>query len=109
MQTFGDDVEALTKQGVIPTGAYVIDVKQLSILEFYNLYLDIKEAEDVIRKYFRQSVTSTVVKAEGEKRDNTEDDECVVCLNNKVNRLFRCKVRSMWRQNLIAWLLRQVH
>ena len=65
----------------------------MNILDFYKIYQDIKECDEVIKSSLIRSVQEEPVK-DPHLTKSIVEDECGLCMLNRVNKIFRCKVSS---------------
>jgi len=75
----------------LPNFATVLDVKTLSVMDFYTFYIKIMECESNIKNYVRGQ--SAYLKSPDSKIKATiGENECIMCMDAKVDRVLKCGV-----------------
>lgn len=67
----------------------MIDVRVLTLNDFYSFYATIKQSEDIINNAIRKLCMK---KPETDSHSSFKEDECVVCISGKIEKIFKCTV-----------------
>lgn len=70
-----------------------MDVKEMTVMDFYNFYIDFKECEEVINNYFKR--TSFFEEKNKSIKKSVAEDDCPVCYERKIKKRFECSVNDI--------------